>query len=358
MPVRPGTWTWKRWRACAWRSNVNRRTSWPGSANVTNPFDILPLNLFNLFSTQGCTLQKHYMAILLRIYSLRSSIVRAGARGGESPRSSIICRTSGVEGKWLPKWRCKATSASKLRRLPGRKRTRIMQGISCGGSKAQAGSSASSTPIIARPSRCRIMPLRCWRLSARSRNRNRTSSAGSCTPLTNSSPPPRPIRTFRPLWRLTQAYENVRQLVRGLSELNQNIRRYVERATHEKQIADLLRLQFDDYSLDAGLFLPRVEDLRSRVALPVGYHQSDAAWQMDGEWLENAASELALQSRLDPAPSRADAHRLFAICHPPVGRLDPLLEAIDQRHAQYPAHVAAANPTASWAMPMAVSRTA
>lgn len=38
---------------------------------MANPFDILPLNLFNLFSTQGfITLQHHYMAILLRIYGL------------------------------------------------------------------------------------------------------------------------------------------------------------------------------------------------------------------------------------------------------------------------------------------------
>jgi len=38
---------------------------------MANPFDVLPLNLFNLFSTQGAIgLQRHYMAILLRIYGL------------------------------------------------------------------------------------------------------------------------------------------------------------------------------------------------------------------------------------------------------------------------------------------------
>ena len=38
---------------------------------MPNPFDILPLHLFNLFTTQGfATLQRHYMAILIRIYSL------------------------------------------------------------------------------------------------------------------------------------------------------------------------------------------------------------------------------------------------------------------------------------------------
>ena len=38
---------------------------------MANPFDILPANLFNLFSTQGITtLQRHYIAILLRVYTL------------------------------------------------------------------------------------------------------------------------------------------------------------------------------------------------------------------------------------------------------------------------------------------------
>lgn len=38
---------------------------------MSNPFDILPLNLFNIFTTQGfASLQRHYMAILIRIYSL------------------------------------------------------------------------------------------------------------------------------------------------------------------------------------------------------------------------------------------------------------------------------------------------
>ncbi|HEY4690963.1 MAG TPA: hypothetical protein VIK33_16745, partial [Anaerolineae bacterium] len=40
-------------------------------AATPNPFDVLPTNLFNLFSTQGyTTLQRHYMAILLRLYGL------------------------------------------------------------------------------------------------------------------------------------------------------------------------------------------------------------------------------------------------------------------------------------------------
>ncbi|MCK4470224.1 MAG: hypothetical protein KAW49_00415, partial [Anaerolineae bacterium] len=37
---------------------------------LTNPFDVLPANLFNLLSSQAGELQSHYMAILLRIYEM------------------------------------------------------------------------------------------------------------------------------------------------------------------------------------------------------------------------------------------------------------------------------------------------
>ena len=37
---------------------------------TANPFDVLPPNLFNPFGTQGTTLQRHYMAIMLRLYGL------------------------------------------------------------------------------------------------------------------------------------------------------------------------------------------------------------------------------------------------------------------------------------------------
>ena len=37
---------------------------------LTNPFDILPVNLFNLFGSQAGELQRHYVAVLLRIYEM------------------------------------------------------------------------------------------------------------------------------------------------------------------------------------------------------------------------------------------------------------------------------------------------
>ena len=134
---------------------------------------------------------------------------------------------------------------------------------------------------------------------------------------------------------MTQAYENVRQMVRGLSEFNQNIRRYVEHATREKQISDLLRLQFDDYSqtLGASYHALKTSDHVSRYRRDIIDRLQN--WQMDSEWLTSAANELALQSRLNPTQAEQTlAGYLQFIIHQLEG-LDPLLEDIDQRHAQY-----------------------
>src|SRR6266508_4304157 len=57
--------------ACAPPSTASRRIFLSRNPSVPNPFDILPPHLFNLFTTQGfASLQRHYMAILIRIYSL------------------------------------------------------------------------------------------------------------------------------------------------------------------------------------------------------------------------------------------------------------------------------------------------
>ena len=109
-------------------------------------------------------------------------------------------------------------------------------------------------------------------------------------------------------------------MVRGLSELNQNIRRYVERATREKEIADLLRLQFNDYSqtLGASYHALKTSDHVSRYRRDI-INQLQT-WQLDPNWLSQTADEMALQSRLNPAQAERDSLRLPAIRHPPTRR--------------------------------------
>src|SRR3972149_6049443 len=67
---------------------------------AANPFDVIPANLFNLFSTQGyTTLQRNYMAILLRLYAL-GEFNRFGLTR-EVVISEIVdyLKTAGAEGE-------------------------------------------------------------------------------------------------------------------------------------------------------------------------------------------------------------------------------------------------------------------
>ena len=78
---------------------------------------------------------------------------------------------------------------------------------------------------------------------------------------------------FSPALAVTQAYENVRGLVRGLNELNQNIRRYTERVTKDKSGAGADADAVRRLRAGAGRGLPRAQDQRPRLALPPRHRQ-------------------------------------------------------------------------------------
>ncbi len=140
---------------------------------------------------------------------------------------------------------------------------------------------------------------------------------------------------FAPSLALTQAYENVRQVVRGLNELNHNIRRYIERATRGRDVADLLRLQYDDYAATLG---PAYHALKTSDH--VSRYRRDIVnqlqtWQADADWLDRAADELATQARLSPAQASGEITHYIRFIIQQLESLDPLLDEIDRRHAQY-----------------------
>jgi len=123
--------------------------------------------------------------------------------------------------------------------------------------------------------------------------------------------------------------------VRGLSELNHNIRRYIERATRGRSPAELLQLQFDDYAQTLG---------RAYHALKTSDHVSRyrrdiiarlRAWERDADWLASTAAELAAQGRLTPAQAGQEIHGYIRFIVDQLESLDPLLEEIDRRHTQY-----------------------
>jgi hypothetical protein len=140
---------------------------------------------------------------------------------------------------------------------------------------------------------------------------------------------------FSPALALTQAYENVRQVVRGLNELNQNIRRYTERVTRDRSVADLLRLQYDDYAhaLGPAYHALKTSDHVSRYRRDIVTRLQ--AWELDADWLDRAAAELATQGHLSPAQAANEIGHYTRFVINQLESLDPLLEEIDRRHAQY-----------------------
>jgi hypothetical protein len=329
---------------------------------AANPFDVIPANLFNLFSTQGyTTLQRHYMAILLRLYALaefnrfgltREGVIAeivdylktAGAQAeaevaaameaeadpsGEPEPNSIPLRSAtetGITGQKLEH----EYAAFLLRRL-----------AETGWVEREQHADYSETIIL--PDYAFTL-LEALRAIQEQKPREFTGQLYTAHQLLTRSRD----KDFSPALALTQAYENVRQVVRGLTELNQNIRRYIERATHGRdaarpavahrandRVAELLRLQFDDYSQTLGpaYHALKTSDHVSRYRRDiVGKLQ---AWQRNAEWLDHAAEELAAQGRLTPAQAEQEiGHAIQFIVHQLEG-LDPLLEEIDRRHAQY-----------------------
>ena len=140
---------------------------------------------------------------------------------------------------------------------------------------------------------------------------------------------------FSPSLAVTQAYENVRQVVRGLNELNQNIRRYTERVTRDRPVAELLRLQLDDYAqaLGPAYHALKTSDHVSRYRRNIISQLQ--VWQLDEDWLGQTADELATQGRLTPAQAADEINHYLRFIVNQLESLDPLLEEIDRRHSQY-----------------------
>ena len=140
---------------------------------------------------------------------------------------------------------------------------------------------------------------------------------------------------FSPALAVTQAYENVRGLVRGLNELNQNIRRYTERVTKDQPVPELMRMQFDDYApaLGAAYHALKTSDHISRYRRDIVDRLE--AWLQDDAWLDRAAGDLALQRRVTPGQAEHEINHALRFIVEQLEGLDPLLAELDRRHTQY-----------------------
>jgi len=312
-------------------------------AALSNPFDVLPANLFNLLSTQAGGLQRHYTAILLRIYALaefnRFGLTREvvlaemadyltgeGADALTEPVPDAFDQDEEGEPEPTspPTGNAQEYASWILRRL-----------VEAGWLEREQ--QADYTEFIILPDYAFTL-LEALRTIQEQKPREYTGQLYAAHQLLTKEGD-----DFAPALALTQAYENVRQVVRGLNELNQNIRRYTERVTRDgstgltagRPVAELLRLQYDDYAqvLGPAYHALKTSDHISRYRRDIVARLQE--WQLDGHWIDGTADELATQGRLTPAQAADEVgHYMRFIVHQ-LESLDPLLEEIDRRHAQY-----------------------
>ncbi len=296
---------------------------------LTNPFDILPANLFNIFSTQGQgDWQRHYMAILLRIYEMaefnRFGLTREQVVGeivdylnqqGSDAFQNVSSETGVADGP-LSTDNIQEYASWIVRRLD------------------EAGwiereQQADYTELIILPDYAFTL-LEALRTIQQQKPREYTGQLYTAHQLLT-----RQGDDFSPALALTQAYENIRQALRGLNELNQNIRRYTEHVTRDRPVAELLRLQYDDYvqALGPAYHALKTSDHVSRYRRDIVNQLQ--SWELDETWLNHTADELAAQGRYTPAQAAEEIGHYVRFITNQLESLDPLLEEIDRRHAQY-----------------------
>ncbi len=305
---------------------------------MANPFDILPLNLFNLFITHGdVSLQRHYMAILLRVYALAEFNRFGLARESVIAEIMDYLRDAGTDAEAEIKLEManRAAAESDAASMANPKSEQdfasflIRRLEETGWIEREQHADYSET--ISLPDYAFTL-LEAFRKIEEQKPHDFPGQLYAAHQLITAADT---NKDFSPALAVTQAYENVRQMVRGLSELNQNIRRYVERATREKNIADILHLQFDDYSqtLGASYHALKTSDHVSRYRRDITNRLQ--TWQLDSDWLTQAAEEFSVQSHMDPTQAEQTlAGYIHFVIHQLEG-LDPLIEDIDKRHAQY-----------------------
>ncbi len=302
---------------------------------TANPFDVLPANLFNLFSTQGyTTLQRHYMAILVRLYGLvefnRFGLTREVVIG------EIVDYLCSVEAAPDVAAEMISTDEAETRSITGQLTEQdyaaylLRRLAETGWIEREQHADYSETIIL--PDYAFTL-LEALRSIQEQKPREFTGQLYTAHQLVIAHK----TKDFSPALAITQTYENVRQVVRGLSELNHNIRRYIERATRGRSPAELLQLQFDDYAQTLGhaYHALKTSDHVSRYRRDIIARLR--AWERNPDWLASTATELAAQthSRLTPAQAEQEIHGYIRFIVDQLESLDPLLEEIDRRHAQY-----------------------
>jgi hypothetical protein len=294
-------------------------------STIGNPFDVLPAGLFNLLGSGGH--QRHYMAILLRIYGLAEynrfgltrEVVMAEIMDYLTHEGADALLSDEDEDAYEDapdRSDAKTYASGALRRL-----------VEAGWLEREQ--SSDYTEFIVLPDYAFTL-LEALRSIQEQKPREYTGQLYAAHQLLTSE-----NDDFSPALALTQSYDSVRQLVRGLNELNQNIRRYTERVTRDRPVAELLRLQYEDYAqvLGPAYHALKTSDHVSRYRRDIVARLQ--TWQLDEDWVNRAADELATQGQHSPAQAVDEIHHYLRFIITQLEGLDPLLGEIDRRHAQY-----------------------
>lgn len=295
-----------------------------------NPFDVLPPNVFNLFSTQGiASLQRHYMAILLRLYGLseftRYPLDRQVVIAEIAEYLKHEHAESDVAAHMQAEGDAPEDAAADIQNTAGYVLRRLVE---CGWVEREQHTDYSESILFPDYAFTLLEALRAIQQQKPREFKGQLYTAHQLITSSNK-------KDFSPALAITQAYENVRLVARGLSELNQNIRRYVERATRGRDVPALLKLQFDDYShtLGPAYHAIKTSDHVSRYRRAIVDQLQ--RWRRSAEWMEHTANELAAQRRIPPAQANDEIAHNIAFIIQQLEALDPLIEEIDRRHAQY-----------------------
>lgn len=291
-------------------------------ATLTNPFDILPPNLFNLFSTQGQgDWQRHYMAVLLRIYEM-AEFNRFGLT-----RDQVVAEIADYLERQPPESLRGADDSLRVDNMQEYASWIVRRLDETGWIEREQ--QADYTEFIVLPDYAFTL-LEAFRTIQEQKPREYTGQLYTAHQLLTQQG-----EDFSPALALTQAYENIRQALRGLNELNQNIKRYTERITRGRPVAELLRLQYDDYAqvLGPSYHALKTSDHVSRYRRDIVNQLQ--RWELDEAWLERTANDLATQGSRSPAQAAEEISRYLGFIINQLETLDPLLEEIDRRHTQY-----------------------
>jgi hypothetical protein len=296
---------------------------------TANPFDTLPPQLFNILGGGGfVNLQRHYMAILLRIYDL-AEFNRFGL-SRDVVIAEIVDYLNGIDAAAAEDV---AALAAADENPAGEKSVQeyasyLLRRLAESG-WIEREQHADYTEYVILPDYAFTL-LEAFRGIGQQRQREYTGQMYAAHQLlTNEN------EDFSPALAVTQAYENVRNLVRGLNELNQNIRRYTEQVTKDKDVPALMRMQFDEYSevLGTAYHALKTSDHVSRYRRAIIDRLE--GWLTDETWLDKTTGDLATQRRLTPAQAANELTHALRFMVEQLETLDPLLTEIDHRHAQY-----------------------